>query len=63
MSYIAVGLWTFFALMFVMIYLSSLVSSTSFGGIMFSVFGLLVSGFIVYAGYKNIMDIGHCLEK
>jgi hypothetical protein len=65
MSYIAIGLWTLLAFISVLIFLvtfGSSISSLSIAGSVFAIIGLLINGFIVYAGYKNIIDISNCKD-
>ncbi len=63
MSYIAVGTWTFFAFIMVLFYMYMFVKNPSMGNIIFSLIGLLINGFILYAGITNIYDIYECSEK
>ena len=66
MSYLAVGTWMFFTFISLMLFFSALgssVASGSGGGAIYAVFGLMICGFILYAGYNNMNDLGECQKK
>lgn len=65
LSYIAISLWILTSMIALLIFILGLGGSImggSGGGMLYSVVGILINGFILYAAYHNILNLNKCGE-